>query len=471
MCILAFQVISRDAVAGQMPRRNSEKSHSTGTQETRPGHPTASKSRETVSAHRSHSAIGSSMENQKTAPSRTIIPSSSGKVPSSYRSHNLSAVGAPTRSHKMPHTTVPRSNKKVPTGLPAPRASPKTSESVSSTTRTISDQKPKPSFSRGSFPTSTKAPKSSPLEPPPAAATTTTNSTTTHNSTRTSTLVSATKTLTVSNGQTASAQVGWIVVGVGVGGSIAVEGNIIPVAGGTAGVIVTNRPGQDRLDPIDSSTIPTDTTTPTTTSTSSRSSSSSTSYSTSRSTSSSTARPTPYNIYPKLDSTRPEQSAFARGLERIAQPGSVRSITGVRDKLLLWVAALTPVQASELSRNPVVSPLVLYIQHVLISNSKVRGLNVDPSSPANLEGPSASDSESPSSNCSTEDCSHRKRDGFITMQQTILDELKMFSQAPGASLLELAGYAFDSVGGRGITVYVIDTGIIPNHPVCVTDRQ
>jgi len=359
MCILAFQVISRDAVAGQMPRRNSEKSHSTGTQETRPGHPTASKSRETVSAHRSHSAIGSSMENQKTAPSRTIIPSSSGKVPSSYRSHNLSAVGAPTRSHKMPHTTVPRSNKKVPTGLPAPRASPKTSESVSSTTRTISDQKPKPSFSRGSFPTSTKAPKSSALEPPPAAATAkSTNSTTTHSSTRSSTLISATKTLTVSKGQTASAQVGWIVVGVGVGGSIAVEGNIIPVAGGTAGVIVASRPGQDKLDPIDSST---DTTTPTTTSTSSKSSSSSSSRSTSIPLSSSSARPTPYNIYPKLDSTPPEQSAFAGDLERIAQPGSVRSITGVRDKLLLWVAALTPVQASELSRNPVVSPLDLYI--------------------------------------------------------------------------------------------------------------
>jgi len=92
---------------------------------------------------------------------------------------------------------------------------------------------------------------------------------------------------------------------------------------------------------------------------------------------------------------------------------------------------------------------------------------VDPSSPANLERPSASDP--PSSNCSTEDCSHRKRDGFITMQQTILDELKMVSQAPGASLLDLAGYAFDSVGGRGITVYVIDTGIYLNHRVSVTD--
>jgi cerevisin len=55
------------------------------------------------------------------------------------------------------------------------------------------------------------------------------------------------------------------------------------------------------------------------------------------------------------------------------------------------------------------------------------------------------------------------------MQQTTLDELKMFSQAPGASLLGLSSYAFDSVGGQGITVYVVDTGINQNHQVSVTD--
>jgi len=359
LCILAFQVVSGDAVAGQMPKSNSEKSSSTGIRVTRPSHPTVSKSRETVSAHGSHSAMSSPMGNHKTAPSRTKLSKSSGKVPSTCRSHNLSAEGAQTRSQKVhpSNTTTQRSSEKVATGRPASRASPKSS--VSSTIRTISDQKPKPSFPRGTFPTSTKAPNSSRLEPPPAAST---NSTTTQDSTRTSTLVSATKTLTISNGQTASAQIGWIVVGVGVGGSIAVEGNIIPVAGGTAGVIVAGGPGQDELDPINRST---DASTPTTSTSTSESKSSS--RSTSRSTSSSTGIPTPYNIYPKLDSTLLEQSAFARDLERIAQSGSVRSITGVRDKLLLWVAALTPVQASELSRNPVVSPLVYISQLVLIT--------------------------------------------------------------------------------------------------------
>jgi hypothetical protein len=308
LCILAFQVVSGDAIAGQMPRSNSEKSSSTGIQATRPNHPTLSKSRETVSAHWSHSPIGPPVENQKTAPSRTTMPSlkSSDKVPTSYRSHNQSAIGSSTRSQKMPpsNTTEPRSSKQVPTGRPTiPRASPKTSvgptvskstekvstgyrspsaigsptrsqktaashttapslkssdkvpasytshnqtaigspttsqkmppsnttvprsskqvptsrptipraspkTSVSPTITTTSDQKAKSSLSRGPFPTSTKTPKSSPVEPPPASATTTAKPTTTHNSTRTSTLVSATKTLTVSNGQTVSARVG-----------------------------------------------------------------------------------------------------------------------------------------------------------------------------------------------------------------------------------------------------------------------
>jgi hypothetical protein len=88
---------------------------------------------------------------------------------------------------------------------------------------------------------------------------------------------SASKTLTVSNGHTASSQVGWMVVRLGVGGSVVVEGNILPVAGGTEGIIVENSSGQDEIDPIDTST------------TSSRSSSSRSS------SSSSTASPTPYN--------------------------------------------------------------------------------------------------------------------------------------------------------------------------------
>ena len=137
-----------------------------------------------------------------------------------------------------------------------------------------------------------------------------------------------TKTLTISNGQTASAQVGWVVVGVGIGGFVSVGGHILPVAGGTEAIIEENQSGQDELSTINTST-------------------------TTSSSSSPSASPTPYNIYPRLGSTPSQQSAFARDLEQIARPGSVRSIAG--QQLLLWVASLTPAQALEVQRNPVVS--------------------------------------------------------------------------------------------------------------------
>jgi len=255
------------------------------------------------------------------------------------------------------HTIVSKSSVKAPTVYPT--TSPKTT--VRPTIGTTSQKKPKSPSSRGSR--SDSEPSRTAKSSPPPATTTTTNPTT-RNPTTTPTVVSASKTLTVSNGQTVSAQVGWMVVGVGVGGAVAVGGNILPVAGGTEAIIEENSSGQDEL-----STIKSDTTA--TTSSTSTSKSSSTSSSTSRSSSSSTsssrASPTPYNIYPRLDSTPPQQSAFAQHLQQIAQPGTVRSITGVRDRLLLWVASLTPAQASELSRDPVVSPLLYILTAIVIS--------------------------------------------------------------------------------------------------------
>jgi hypothetical protein len=136
--------------------------------------------------------------------------------------------------------------------------------------------------------------------------------------------------VTVSHGETATAQAGWLVVGVGIGGAVSVGGRVVPVAGGVAGIVEPNGPGGEDLH---------------TTSTASSTSSSS----------SGTPSPTPYNIYPKPGSTAAQLLAFERNLNRIAQPGSVTSITGARNRLLLWTAKLTPVQASELHQNPVVS--------------------------------------------------------------------------------------------------------------------
>jgi len=340
LCILGF-VSGQAAVPNHKTlERNSATSSPARNQKTPPSQKTVPKSSGKVPTsyltQRSHSATGSPARNQKTTPSQKTVPKSSGKVPTSYltqRSH--SATGSPSRNEKKPasHTSVPKSNEKGP--IPTITSS-NLKASAKPTTQ------PNSPISRGSSPPSTKTPKSS---PPPT--TTTANSTTTQKSTGTSTLVSASKTLTVSGGQTASAQVGWIIYGVGIGGSVAVGGDILHIAGGTEVIIVENSSGQDEASTIDSDTSTTSTSTSTSKSTSKSSSSSSTS--------SSTASPTPYNIYPKLDSTAHQQSAFAKDLEKVALPGSVRRITGIRDRLLLWVASLTPAQASELGRNPVVS--------------------------------------------------------------------------------------------------------------------
>jgi len=233
--------------------------------------------------------------------------SASGKV--THKSHD--ATSFPTRTQKTLPSHIPKSSGKVPTEY----------------TKIPTSRQPaaKPPISG---PTA-KPPKSSPPQ-----ATTIAKSKTTQNSTRTlKVATSASKTLTVSDGQTASAQVGWIVIGLGVGGSVYVGGNIIPIAGGTEGIIEENSSGQDEVVPIDTSTAPTRTDT-STTRTSTRSTSTPTSKSkskskstslklTSSSTSSSTASPTPYNIYPKLDSTARQQLAFAQDLEQVAQPGGL----------------------------------------------------------------------------------------------------------------------------------------------------
>jgi len=93
---------------------------------------------------------------------------------------------------------------------------------------------------------------------------------------------------------------------------------------------------------------------------------------------------------------------------------------------------------------------------------------VDPLLRANLERGRASGTSAPS-NCPPETCSHRKRDGTILMQDDAQDDLVVISQASGASLDDLPGYAYDSMGGQGITVYVFDSGLYPAHEVSVTD--
>jgi hypothetical protein len=108
--------------------------------------------------------------------------------------------------------------------------------------------------------------------------------------------ITASRTVTVSHGETATAQPGWLIVGVGIGGAVSVGGKVVPVAGGVAGIVGPNGHGGEKL-----STVHTQTT------------------STTSSSSSGTPSPTPYNIYPRSGSTAAQLLAFERNLNQIAQ--------------------------------------------------------------------------------------------------------------------------------------------------------
>jgi hypothetical protein len=161
--------------------------------------------------------------------------------------------------------------------------------------------------------------------------------------------------VTVSHGKTAVAPVEWLVVDVGIGGAVSVGGKVVPVAGGMAGIVETNGSGGEELSTVH------------TTSTASSTSSSS----------SGTPSPTPYNISPRPGSTAAQRLAFEHNLNWIAQPGSVSSTTGTQNRLLLWTATLTPVQASDLNQNPVVSSAAVEIAEYSPITTQVQGVDED----------------------------------------------------------------------------------------------
>jgi len=96
---------------------------------------------------------------------------------------------------------------------------------------------------------------------------------------------------------------------------------------------------------------------------------------------------------------------------------------------------------------------------------------VDRSLEVDLEASETNTVPSPECPPESSGCSNGKRDGTILVQQNPPEDLKLFSQARGALLSELTGYAYDSRSGQGITVYTIDTGLNPQHSVSVTNYR
>lgn len=55
----------------------------------------------------------------------------------------------------------------------------------------------------------------------------------------------------------------------------------------------------------------------------------------------------------------------------------------------------------------------------------------------------------------------------IRLQPSAAEELKVISQPPGSWREELPGFGYASEAGKGVTIYVIDSGANAKHPVCL----
>jgi hypothetical protein len=62
-------------------------------------------------------------------------------------------------------------------------------------------------------------------------------------------------------------------------------------------------------------------------------------------------------IFPSSGASQTELIQVTTELQQVAQPGSVKNVTGAVNGLAFWQAIMTLDQASEISNNPIVSPI------------------------------------------------------------------------------------------------------------------
>ncbi|TDZ59884.1 Subtilisin-like protease 3 [Colletotrichum trifolii] len=138
--------------------------------------------------------------------------------------------------------------------------------------------------------------------------------------------------------------------------------------------------------------------------------------------SSSAAAPTPYIVLFAQDATADKIEAVNNTLNKVAAPDSLSEVTSDRTGLVVFFkAAISPAQADDIGQEPGVSGVFP---------------RVPPARPR-LIVPNPTD---------------------VKLQYDAVDELKAISQPAGAALADLPGYGYASEGGKGVIIYVMDTG-------------
>ncbi|OLN86981.1 Subtilisin-like protease 3 [Colletotrichum chlorophyti] len=174
--------------------------------------------------------------------------------------------------------------------------------------------------------------------------------------------------------------------------------------------------------------------------------------STASTTPSSTATPSSYVILVKQGSTKEDIADLNNTLTRVASPGSLSEVTSDRTGLpVFFQAEIEPAQADEIGKLPSVDAVTL--------DEKLEDEQPPASAPASTASHRPTATGPPGSPATTV-----PYPSDIGLQPDALDELKAISQPPGASLPDLPGFGYASEAGKGVTIYVIDTGANAENP-------
>ncbi|KAF6839681.1 hypothetical protein CMUS01_04188 [Colletotrichum musicola] len=164
-------------------------------------------------------------------------------------------------------------------------------------------------------------------------------------------------------------------------------------------------------------------------------------------TSSSTASPTPYIILTSQNSTKEEIQNINSTLAQEATPNSLSEIISDRTGLVVFFkAAISSIQAEAIGKQPGVAGVT---PDERLEEEQPPNSSAPPTSAtrhASATGPPGSPKTS------------LPNPADIRLQSDALDELKVISQPAGANLADLPGYGYPAEAGKGVTIYVIDTG-------------
>ncbi|KAK1622266.1 peptidase S8/S53 domain-containing protein [Colletotrichum phormii] len=168
---------------------------------------------------------------------------------------------------------------------------------------------------------------------------------------------------------------------------------------------------------------------------------------TSSSTPSSTAVPTPYIILTSQNSTKEEIQDLNSTLSRDATPRSLREVISDRTGLVaMFKANITTEQADTMSKRPGVAGVT-------------PDERLEEEQPPSSSAPPPSASRQPTATGSPgAPQTSVPNPSDIALQSDAVDELKAISQPSGANIADLPGFGYASEAGKGVTIYVIDTG-------------